>query len=115
MPARRIAADATQFRRGRHSHASEKGPKRNDNSRKHSRGHAFLVKWDDLCGSTRFAVFGKKSAAAVVPIIEREVDREDLYLECVTRFRAFDENRASQDVTAGSAPVSCDFIHDRFQ
>src|SRR5215813_7855130 len=115
MLARRIAADATQFRRGRHSHASEKGLKGNTIPRKHSRGHCFLVKWDDLCGSIRFAVFGKKSAAAVVPIIERKVDREDLYLECVTRFRAFDVNRASQDVAAGSAPVSCEFIHDRFQ
>src|SRR5262245_34953322 len=115
MPARRIAADTTQFLRRRHSHASEKGAKRNDNSWKHGRSHSFLVEWDDLCRCSGFAVFGNKSAAAVVPIIELEVDGEDLRLECVTRFRAFDINRTGQDVAAGSAPVSCDFIHDRFQ
>ena len=45
-------------------------------------------------------------AAAVVAVVDREVDREDLHLERVARLRAFDVHRAGQDVPARTATVA---------
>src|SRR5256885_17236985 len=102
MAARRIAAHTPEFRSRRHAHASKEGPKRNDDSRKELRRHRSLVERDDPGGQSLIAVFRDESAAAVVPVIDGEVDREDVYLENVAGFSAFHVNRTRQDVAAGS-------------
>ena len=56
------------------------------------------------------AILGKESAAAVVSVIDREVDGEDLYFERIARLRPFDINRPGQGMRATSGVVSPQFL-----
>src|SRR5262249_41923664 len=105
MDAGRIAADAPGFGRRRNAHAAEERTQRNDDTWRERRGHRLQVKRDDLRGpARRRAVFGQVTSAPVVPVWDRDIDREDFYFERVAWFRPFDEDRARQDVTARASP-----------
>ena len=60
-----------------------------------------LVERNDRGARRLVAVLGHEAAAAVVAVVDREIDRQDLHLERVTRLRALDVDRSGQDVTAG--------------
>ena len=59
------------------------------------------------------AVLRDEAAAAVVAVVDRQVDRQHLHLEHVARLRAFDIDRTGQNVPARSAPIAGHFGDDR--
>ena len=62
----RIAADTPQLGGGRHAHAAEERPERDDDSRRVLRGHRLPVDRHDLQRLGSIAVLGDEPAAAVV-------------------------------------------------
>ena len=98
----RSAADAALCRRRRHAHAAEERPERNGGA--HERGgHRLPIHLDDGGPAARDAVLADESAATVVAVRDRQVDRQQLDLQCIARLGAGDEHRAGQDVSARAA------------
>jgi len=114
---RRIAADAPRRRIGRDAHAAEERMQRDRDAGREGRRHRGRVERDDARAllPIRGTVVGNVAAAAVVAVRNREIDREDLHLQRVTRFCALDEHRAGEDVAAGAPPLRGDAGLDRFE
>src|SRR5207249_7071457 len=106
VPARGIAAYAAQLRIRRHAHTAEKRAHGNNNARPEFGSHPIFVEWNDTGRFRLVAVLRKESAASVVTIIDRQIDRENLDLERVTWFGAFNINGTGKYVPAGSPPIA---------
>src|ERR1051326_2683176 len=115
VPARRIAADAAQLRIRRHTHTAEKRTHGDNNARPEFRGHLVFVEWNNTGRFRPVAVLRKESAASVVTIIDREIDRENLDLERVTRFGAFDVKWTGEEWPSGSPLIAGHLIDDFLQ
>src|SRR5262245_15324214 len=115
MFSRRIAAHATKFRRRRDSHAAEERAEGHNDSGKQLCRHSSLIELDDLGRRPAFTVFRNESTAAVVSVIDSEIDGENLHFDRVPRFGAFDINWTRQDVAAGSTLIAGNLADDCFQ
>src|SRR5215467_7457110 len=115
MPARRIAAHASELRSRRDTHAAEERLERDDDARRELRGHLLRVDRNDARRDLAVAVLRQDAAAAVVAVIDVEADRENLYLEHVARLRALDEDRSGENVPAGAAAIAGHLGHDGFE
>src|SRR6185503_3086966 len=93
VTARRDAADAARVGGGGDSHAAVERVEGNDDSRLELGGHLLAVELKDLGGDVLLAVLGEIAIAAVVAVVEGEIDRQDLDLEDVSRLGALDEDR----------------------
>ena len=80
-----------------------------------SDGHVLAVEREDLRRRAALAVLRHEAAAAVVAVVDRQIDRQDLHLERVARLGAFDVHRAGEDVTAGPAAIAGHLGDDRLQ
>ena len=77
---RRVAADPTARRRRRDAHASEERLERDLDARTERADHPLTIERDDRDRPPRLAVLADEAAAAVVPVGNREVDRQDVHL-----------------------------------
>ena len=64
---------------------------------------ALPIERDDRDGAPALAVLAHEAAAAVVAVVDRQIDRQHLHLERVARLRAFDKDRTGEDVPARPA------------
>src|SRR5204862_3569025 len=115
VPARRIAADASELRRRRNTHAPVERLQGNDDAGSELGGHRLRVQVQNLHAGGSIAVLRDEPVAPVVGVVDGEVDRQHLHLEDVARLRALDEDRAGQNVAARAAPIAGDFAHDRLE
>src|SRR5204862_3844303 len=89
-----------------HAHAAEERLHRDDDTRHELRSHRLLVERDQaaaLTARSAIAVGRDEAAAAVVPVIDREIDRQDLHFEHVAWLGPFDVYRPGKNVSAGPA------------
>src|SRR5262249_53572538 len=75
---------------GCHAEAAVERPQRNDDARLELGGHLLAIQRQDLDRQIALAVLGQIAVAAVVAVVEREIDRQDLDLEDVTRLGVLD-------------------------
>jgi hypothetical protein len=103
MDARRRAAHAPRSGRRRNAHAAEERTQGNHDARREHRRHPFAVERKDRgvvgAGPT---VVAQKSAAAVVAVGDRQIDREDPHFERIAGLGPFDVDRPGQNVPARS-------------
>src|SRR5262249_27154716 len=102
----RVAADAPKVWRRSHSHAAEERPERNDDARLELRGHRLGIELQDRLENRWIAVRRNEATAAVVAVVDRKIDRQDLHLEHVAWFGALHVHRPCQDMGAWSATVA---------
>src|SRR5262249_53671356 len=112
VPAGRIAADTPGRRLGRDPHTAEERLERNDQARPELRGHRLLVQLNDLDADRAIAILGQETTAAVVAVVDREIDREHLHLEGVAGLGAFNKDRTGENMTARPAPIAGDLRDD---
>src|SRR5205823_6120417 len=115
VPAWRVTAHPTRFRSGRNTHASEKRVQRYHDARTKLRSHCVLVERNDFGGPALLAILGEESAAAVITVVDRKIDRQGFYFKRIAGLGPFDVHRAGENVTARSAVVSRDLLDDRLQ
>src|SRR5439155_19117673 len=99
---RRSAVEAARaFRRGV-AHAAEKRMQGNLDARREFRDHAFFIQRNNFYFRVRIIVrqIAAPRTERVVGVRNRQLDRQDFYFENVAGFRAFDVNRAGQNVPA---------------
>src|SRR5262249_17906234 len=61
------------------------------------------------------AVLGYDSAAAVIAVVERKIDRENLDLENVARLRPCDVRRPGEDMTSRTFSLAGDLVDNRLE
>src|SRR4029077_12815031 len=112
---RRVAAHPTGFGRGRDPHAAEEWAQRHDDAGCELGAHGAALERDDAHGHPWLAVLRQHSAAAVVAVVDREIDREDPHLEHIAGLCALDEHGTGEDVTPGAAALPGHLGDDRLE
>src|SRR5256885_13748140 len=85
---------------------SEERPQWYDDPGSELRGHPVAVEWDDAHRRVRLAIFRQYPLAAVVAIVDCQVDRLNLDLEHIAWLCTLHIHRARQDVPPGAAPIA---------
>src|SRR4029079_12010408 len=99
----------------RNTHASKERTERHNDSREELGGHGFLIELNDLRPCAAFAVFRHETAAAVVAIVDVEIDGKDLHFQRIAGLGTFNKNRTGQDMTARTSPIAGDVRYDLLQ
>src|SRR5579871_5097817 len=115
MPPRRIATHPAVGWRGCHAHAAEEGMQWQYDAGGELRCHSAAIQLNDLDRFIRFAVLWEKSLAPVVSVVERQLYRENLDLQYITRFGSFYIHRPGQDMPTRPFAIAGQLLNNGLQ